>query len=268
MQKPEFNKDFPNFWHALLLLFLLIALEGVIAVIFYSLGFRYQDGEPSSYAIVLLAIGIMTSLLLKYKNIGYPELFHFSNSSVLSTVIVFALPLALICYGEYYLLAEIDAYMLRWRPMSGYELNMFMRMMDTGFASFVIVCLVAPVVEEMLFRGLILRGFMNNYSAPKSILLSSFLFAGFHFNIYQFVTAFIIGCFLGWIYVKARSLWPCILHHSLFNTAVFVSWMSYEEANGLLAQPAFNTPVQNIIALLAMAFGVVIISMMAKPKKA
>ncbi|MCG6970847.1 MAG: CPBP family intramembrane metalloprotease [Gammaproteobacteria bacterium] len=268
MHKPEINKDFPNFWHALLLLFLLFALEGIIAILFYTLGYRYQGGEPSSYAIVLLAIGIVTSLLLKYKNIGYQQLFHFSRSSVQSTVAVFALPLLLICYGEYYLLSDIDAYLMSWRPMSTDELDMLTRMIDTGLASFVIVCLVAPVVEEMLFRGLILRGFMNNYSPVKSILLSSLLFAAFHLNVYQFVTAFIVGCLLGWIYIKARSLWPCIIHHALINSTAFMSWTTYDEKSAPLAQPEFNSPVENILAFLAIALGVVMVLKISSPKKA
>jgi hypothetical protein len=106
---------------------------------------------------------------------------------------------------------------------------------------------------------------MNNYSAPKAIVLSSFLFAAFHLNIYQFVSGFIGGCLLGWIYVKSRSLWPCILYHALFNSTAFIAWAYNGGNNESLVNPVFNSAGQNILALIMLGAGVFWISKILSP---
>lgn len=77
--------------------------------------------------------------------------------------------------------------------------------------------LVAPLTEEALFRGLLLRGFERRYGLWPALVLSSSLFALFHLNVWQALPAFLAGLYLGWIYLATRSLWPSMLVHSVFN---------------------------------------------------
>jgi membrane protease YdiL (CAAX protease family) len=72
----------------------------------------------------------------------------------------------------------------------------------------------------MLFRGVILRGFLRRYSRTFAILWSAALFGIAHLNLYQFMTAFAIGVVGGWLYERCRSLWPCILLHATYNSFV------------------------------------------------
>lgn len=83
--------------------------------------------------------------------------------------------------------------------------------------------IVAPIIEETLFRGIILKGLLGKYSAVTSILVSSLLFGVFHGNIYQFTSALIVGSFLGWLFVKTKSLLLCMIAHGAFNAVVFLS---------------------------------------------
>jgi membrane protease YdiL (CAAX protease family) len=76
---------------------------------------------------------------------------------------------------------------------------------------------VTPLIEEAVFRGLILGGLLRRYSAPTAILVSAVLFALFHRNPFQLVGAFFAGLLAGWIYVRTRSLWPCVIFHALIN---------------------------------------------------
>jgi membrane protease YdiL (CAAX protease family) len=82
---------------------------------------------------------------------------------------------------------------------------------------FLAALVVAPLTEEAIFRGLILRGLLRRYAAPRAILVSAVLFALWHRNPYQFVTAFSGGLLAGWLYVRTRSLWPCVIVHALIN---------------------------------------------------
>lgn len=80
-----------------------------------------------------------------------------------------------------------------------------------------LLVVVAPVTEELLFRGIILRGFLSRYSVVTAVTLSALLFALFHLNPWQFIGAFALGLVFGWWYVKTRSLVPCLVGHGIFN---------------------------------------------------
>jgi len=90
--------------------------------------------------------------------------------------------------------------------------------------SIILVGNMPAFCEEMMFRGVILSGFKDNYSAKKAIIVSALLFGIVHLNPWQFVTAFIFGIIAGWVCLKTKSLLLCIYMH-LFNnmTSVILS---------------------------------------------
>lgn len=101
-----------------------------------------------------------------------------------------------------------------------------------------ILCIFAPIVEEMVFRGAILRAILNIrfpsiFPGRKSgacttnghwfaIIISALIFAAVHLNPAQMPHAFIIGLLLGWMYYRTGSILPGILFHWVNNTATFV----------------------------------------------
>ena len=93
---------------------------------------------------------------------------------------------------------------------------------QTSIYTFVYFVILAPVFEELIFRGIMLEGMLKRYSPIKSILLSSFFFGIVHLNPWQFITTFLIGCFSGWIYYRAKSILPCIVIHLAANLTGFV----------------------------------------------
>lgn len=80
--------------------------------------------------------------------------------------------------------------------------------------------LVGPVAEELMFRGLILHGFLQRYSVRRAIIVSSLIFAVFHGNVFQFLPALTAGLLLGWWYVKTGSLVSCIFGHAINNALI------------------------------------------------
>ena len=85
------------------------------------------------------------------------------------------------------------------------------------------VAVIAPIVEELIFRGLILQGLRRNYNAVVSVFISALLFALFHLNPWQFPATFILGLLLGWIVLRTHSLILSILGHSINNLLVLLS---------------------------------------------
>lgn len=77
----------------------------------------------------------------------------------------------------------------------------------------------APVLEELFFRGLILRGLLNTKMKPLlSILFTAILFGALHFYVWQVANAILLGLALGIIYYFTRALWLSILFHMANNT--------------------------------------------------
>ncbi|TKG93689.1 CPBP family intramembrane metalloprotease [Puteibacter caeruleilacunae] len=93
--------------------------------------------------------------------------------------------------------------------------------MQKGLPTFFTIVIAAPILEELIFRGIILDGLFRNTSPTKAILLSSFLFGLVHLNPWQFVTAMVLGIFMGWIYYHTKSLFATILIHFTANASAF-----------------------------------------------
>src|SRR4029077_4889562 len=83
--------------------------------------------------------------------------------------------------------------------------------------------LLAAVCEELAFRGLILSGLLRRFRPRNAVILSSFLFALFHMNVFQFLPAFFLGVVLGLVTVRSKSLVPAIIFHLLHNTLLISS---------------------------------------------
>lgn len=73
--------------------------------------------------------------------------------------------------------------------------------------------IAAPVLEEIMFRGLIF-GRLRVYLAPKAaMVISSLIFGLFHGNLVQFAYAFIIGMLLAYVYEKYKKITAPIMFH-------------------------------------------------------
>ena len=75
---------------------------------------------------------------------------------------------------------------------------------------------IAPILEELIFRGLILNS-LKIYGKWFAIIISSILFGILHINFIQTFNAFVMGIILGTIAIKTNSLIPSILIHILNN---------------------------------------------------
>ncbi len=89
--------------------------------------------------------------------------------------------------------------------------------------------ILAPVLEETVFRGVVLRGFLNNYKPVYAITLSGLLFGISHFMPPQIIGATIIGILIGFVYFATRSLVLCILVHAFHNgLVVYIDFIQFE----------------------------------------
>jgi membrane protease YdiL (CAAX protease family) len=91
-----------------------------------------------------------------------------------------------------------------------------------GFAAnFFVVAVVAPVVEELMFRG---AGYslMLPFGAAVAIIGTGAAFGLVHGLVYGFVILAAFGVGLAWLRRRTNSVYPCIVVHALFNTVALV----------------------------------------------
>ena len=87
--------------------------------------------------------------------------------------------------------------------------------------SILLVALVAPFVEEMAFRGVVMPVIGSRWGMWPAIVGSALVYAAYHFSLWLFAPTLALGIALGWLAWTRRSLWPAILLHVLYNaTAV------------------------------------------------
>jgi tetratricopeptide (TPR) repeat protein len=96
-------------------------------------------------------------------------------------------------------------------------------------AAFSAVVIVGPMVEEILFRGLIYGALEKRLRVSGAIVISSLLFALVHLQVVYFIPIFCLGMVLGWARWKANSLGLPILIHILNNSIALIALKFFEK---------------------------------------
>lgn len=87
---------------------------------------------------------------------------------------------------------------------------------------FIAVVLAAPLVEELLFRGLIYQAFCSLLPAGAAVVFQGMLFASVHGTAIWMIYSLFMGCVLGYVRKRSESIRPCILMHMVFNGSAYL----------------------------------------------
>ena len=103
-------------------------------------------------------------------------------------------------------------------PAGGTEaLNMINTMVSSGLPTgMMMTVLIAPVLEELAFRKFMLDR-IRNYGEKTAIVFSALCFGLYHGNLTQFLYAFTVGLFLGYVYCRTGKVLYTIIMHALLN---------------------------------------------------
>lgn len=94
--------------------------------------------------------------------------------------------------------------------------------------------ILAPLAEEMVFRGAILRTLLNYFNGRMywvPIIVSALLFGLVHGNMAQLLNAFLIGILLGWMYYRTESIVPGVVLHWVNNTVAYTMYKLMPQMN-------------------------------------
>ncbi len=141
-------------------------------------------------------------------------------------------------------------------------------------------CILGPVIEEVLYRGVLLQG-LRKYNEKLAIIITSLIFGLMHLNYQQFIFASVLGIVLSAVTLKCNSIYPAIFAHIFVNTTGVLSQLlmqsvDYEGFNSLINDPfgvETISPELTLVAILiffirlAAVVGTAIILIQAMIKK-
>lgn len=141
--------------------------------------------------------------------------------------------------------------------MSAAQEQMFEQIMGKPMG-YIAIGILAPIAEEMCFRGAILRKLLTMFPRRQhwiAIAVSAVLFGLAHFNVPQFIHAFLIGLLLGWLYYRTDSIFPGIVFHWINNTVAFVMFNLMPQMNdGKLIDIFHGNHTEMLLALVFSLF--------------
>ena len=132
-------------------------------------------------------------------------------------------------------------------------------------AALVVIALVPAVCEELLFRGLVLRGLASHYIPIGAITMTAALFSLYHLSVVQLLPTFTLGLALGVLALRGESVIPAMLAHLLNNAAAILVARRELPGAGWIDQ---HTGATLAIAAATTTAGVVLAARSPKPRTA
>ena len=243
--KGEQDTDFPSLNSALVLLFVTFLLMLTAGLLGLVLG---------GSAEVLLSEGlvIVPAWLYVWRS-GYSAREVFRLRKVPGQALWAA---TLVGLGATVLGDELDRFVQTLFPMpeeiaKGVEQMLKVHSLVDGLIVFVAIVGLAGLLEEMLFRGLLLGALERTFDVTRAVMLSALLFAFFHLNPWTAIQILVFGVVLGVLAWRADSVYPAALVHGINNGFEFLL-LNVGEAK--LSWLYFHGHVSPVFLLAAGAF--------------
>lgn len=225
MKKRTPDSTYPRLGQALVVLVMLLVVQTIffamVAVVGGAFGLGVSQSALTIGVVNLLAFSAVVYWGWRRTGVSWRSVFPLVGFPV-----GLLLPIGLVVLGGSVVLSEIDNLFRTVLPVSASVVEFFESLgtEEAGLlvSSFVLV-MVAPVTEEFLFRGLILRGLRRHHSARWAIVISALMFGLSHMNPWQFFPTFFGGLLLAWLTLETGTLWPAILTHAANNA--LSSWV-------------------------------------------
>ena len=224
-------KYYPTFWQAANLVVVYIFIQTLVDLPLAI--YDYNHGTDWLYQPwIKVPVFAGSTLLILYLGYWYSRL-PFNQVFSFKWFNMLVLPAMVVTFGGLqYFLAEISIHFEKMLPPPDWFMELFARLFDTNlgvWGGVLRVVIIAPIVEELIFRGVIMSGFSRNYRPIFAIFFSALLFALFHLNPWQFPATFALGLILGWVRIRSGSVLACISGHAIHNGLVFLSVIYFKE---------------------------------------
>jgi membrane protease YdiL (CAAX protease family) len=271
---------FPNKVESIFLAVAMVIMQMVVTFALAILGALggfsdFLNLNPGARYIVVFIIS--TAILLAYSlsrsGLKFKDIFHAHFNNPVLVAMMVLIPITMVIVGFRILLSDFFIVYYTLFPHPTYITEQLSVLMGSGIMGVLCICIVAPVTEEMIYRGVILRGLLASYGKNDAIVFSAIVFSIVHINPDQIVFALVIGLFFGWLYVKTYSLWPSIIAHILFNSFSQVLSSSLIKIQGVNVFPnnqvVFPSLLMQLIALILTVTGLFVLhKLFTRPSEA
>ena len=255
------NYHYPNISQSIWILISLDILGWVLLILRYTLvrvtGFLLLAHFAVTSLISVIPYGLILMRGLKRANTSFREI-----CPLVPVRLSLLFPMALTIIGTFSLQFEIESWLeffpspAEWYPewYTEFLYNLVVASNDLVIVPIwvmaVSLVIVGPLIQELLVRGLILRGFLSRYSARKAVLASALLPALISLNSSNFSGPVMLGILLAWWFIQTRSMLPCFLGHAFYG-ALFVAY-------GVLGQLEiwFHPLWWNLVGVILTALGI------------
>lgn len=193
----------------------------------------YYNGTDYLYnPVKKIVLGIGSTLFIFYfayrkAKVPLNELFPSKSFNFLILI-----PVLFFLWAAQNLIGEVNVALNQVLPPPAWFWELFNKIFESDYGIYgaiLKVVILAPVIEELIFRGIIMHGLMRNYSGITAVVVSALLFALFHLNPWQFPATFILGLLLGLLMLRTRNIFLCILGHAINNGLVLFSIQYWNE---------------------------------------
>ncbi|MBI4234728.1 CPBP family intramembrane metalloprotease [Candidatus Peregrinibacteria bacterium] len=214
----------------------LILLETVILIVATLLVSHFLDlnkllkTEAAKFSFIIISFFVLWLILItpllihtgyRYKlKISH---FGFNKVSLKKTVLY-----AVLTYLLFHLLNLLIVIFMLYTDIKipGYQTQKFLLPLigDNNFYLLIIgfvTIIIGPIIEEIFFRGFILRSLGDKIGLFFASIISALLFALLHFQFEVFFPILILGLLINQLVIKTNSLYPAIAFHILNNAVVF-----------------------------------------------
>ncbi|MCT4673783.1 MAG: CPBP family intramembrane metalloprotease [Prolixibacteraceae bacterium] len=263
MEKKQF---YPNIWASIFIIALYTFIQAIIElpIALYDLHHKTTFLNQSYVSYPIFIGSTLFILYYGYKNSGFQfkEVFPFKWFSLW-----LLLPLLTLDVSSQYFMQEINIWVNQLLPVPQWFNQLFARLFERAPAQWVgiaKVVLIGPIIEELIFRGIIMNGFLRNYSKSKAILISALLFGLFHMNPWQLIPATLLGIIIGTLRAQTGSITIAIIAHSLHNSLVYLSIVYHPEITGVKLLK--STPENHLIHTLIILFSLFTIIFVTRKK--
>jgi len=232
----------------------------------------YYNGTDYLYnPLKKIVLGVGSTLFIfyfAYKKAGVPLKDLFPSRSFNFLILI---PVLVFLWAAQNLIGEVNIALNQVLPPPVWFWELFNKIFESDFGiygAFMKVVIMAPIIEELIFRGVIMHGLMRNYSRFTAVFVSALLFALFHLNPWQFPATFILGLLLGILMLRTRNIYLCILGHAINNGLVLISiqfWDEIQKTSYFQSSKANQLIVSALLSGIALFF-VLFFSRTRKPK--
>lgn len=190
-----------------------------VALLYFALkGYGTQLAQSATLILVQLVYLIPVILIFAYRRINFRSIgfgkFEWSALG-LGCGLVIASYIIIFVHNSILVLLGIET--------QGDEILGLFNAFDSPIWFIFVGSVLAPIVEEVYFRGFLFQGFRQRYGWVTAALLSSVIFAAAHLNLVVLIPTFLLGCVLAYMYHRTNSVWPGIILHFLVNAFGFCS---------------------------------------------